>query len=460
MVINSGTLEATGSGGLIVNSDVANSGLIWAYGGDITINGAVTGNGSALIGGAATLEFAAASSVNVMFAGDNFGTLVLDNPTAYTGQIFGFTGTGPQNSDVIDLKGITFDAGTSWAYHDNAGSDTGGTLTINEAINGITTAVESVTFANGDYSTANFILTSDGHGGTLITDPPANSGAATINSGMTLEIGGTSEQNISFANNDGNTGTLVLNDSADFTGQISGFTGNTSISDVIDLKDIDFAKAAETYTENSNGTGGTLTVSDGTDTAHINFSGGYVLGNFEFASDAQGGTLIMDPPVDGSPVNPPDINQMHTASSSENNGAYKVQGIDVPGIKNFVSQDGSLDHFDFGNDRSDVNLNATSSQPATLIASNTRLGTTIEGYDNFEFQQHATVGDLAHLPNDFDNKIELNNPTANSNAVQQLLQDLKNDHGPLINEPHLGVTFDTVQLPHGSLQDHFILHHP
>ena len=147
----------------------------------------------------------------------------------------------------------------------------------------------------------------------------------------------------------------MLNDSAHFTGQISGFTGNTSISDVIDLKDINFAKAAETYTENSDGTGGTLTVSDGTDTAHINFSGGYVLGNFKFASDAQGGTLIMDPPVDDSPVSPPDINQMHTASSSENNGAYKVQGIDVPGIKNFVSQDGSLDHFDFGNDRSDVN---------------------------------------------------------------------------------------------------------
>ena len=55
-VINSGTLEATGSGGRIANSDVADFGLIWAYGGDITINGAVTGAGSALISGAATLN--------------------------------------------------------------------------------------------------------------------------------------------------------------------------------------------------------------------------------------------------------------------------------------------------------------------------------------------------------------------------------------------------------------------
>jgi hypothetical protein len=174
VVINSGTLEATGSGGLIVNSDISNSGLIWAYGGNITINGVVTGSGNALISGAATLEFAAASSVNVTFAGDNFGTLVLDNPIAYTGQIFGFTGTNPKNSDVIDLKGITFDADTSWVYYDNAGSNTGGALTIVETINGTTTAVDSITFANGDYTTANFKLTSDGHGGTLISDPPTS----------------------------------------------------------------------------------------------------------------------------------------------------------------------------------------------------------------------------------------------------------------------------------------------
>jgi len=89
VVTNAGTLEATGSGGLIVNSDVENSGLIWADGGNITITGAVTGTGSALISGAAILEFGAASSINVTFAGIDFGTLVLDNPTAYTGHIFG-----------------------------------------------------------------------------------------------------------------------------------------------------------------------------------------------------------------------------------------------------------------------------------------------------------------------------------------------------------------------------------
>jgi hypothetical protein len=89
-VANSGTLEATGSGGLIVMSNILNSGLIWAHGGNITIDGAVTGTRSALIDGAATLEFAAASSANVTFTGTNLATLVLDNPTAFTGQILGF----------------------------------------------------------------------------------------------------------------------------------------------------------------------------------------------------------------------------------------------------------------------------------------------------------------------------------------------------------------------------------
>ena len=96
VVINSGILEATGTGGLIVNSDISNSGLIWADGGNITIEGTVTGTGGALIGGG-TLEFFSASSINVTFADGSFGTLVLDNPTAYTGQIFGFSGSSPQD---------------------------------------------------------------------------------------------------------------------------------------------------------------------------------------------------------------------------------------------------------------------------------------------------------------------------------------------------------------------------
>ena len=223
VVTNSGTLEATGSGGLIVNGSVSNSGLIWAHDGNIDINGAVTGTGGALIGGGATLEFAAASSVNVTFAGDGFGTLMLGNPMSFSGQIFGFTGTSPQNSDAIDLAGIAFNAGTSWAYQDNAGSDTGGLLAIYQTDNGITTTVDSISFGNGDYTTANFVLTSDDRGGTLVVDPPtsltkgindiaaspsilgnltvaaSHDGAAT--STMSVSIGGAGNDNFIFSTN-------------------------------------------------------------------------------------------------------------------------------------------------------------------------------------------------------------------------------------------------------------------
>jgi uncharacterized protein YegL len=79
VVTNNGTLAATGSGGLIVNSDIANSGLIWAHGGNITINGAVTGSGDAMISGAGALGFGAASSADVTFAADAAGRLTLEH---------------------------------------------------------------------------------------------------------------------------------------------------------------------------------------------------------------------------------------------------------------------------------------------------------------------------------------------------------------------------------------------
>jgi hypothetical protein len=382
---------------------------------------------------------------------------VLDNPTAYTGQIFGFTGTSPQNSDLIDLLGIAFDLGTSWAYSDNAGSNTGGALTIFETVNGVTTAVDSITFGNGDYTTANFILTTDGHGGTLIADPPADtattelsdfsavtahladdgtgdagltlaadetimhdvnvasltagvielnsadlqlvqtgatlhgidqgepsdndakiisgtsvtlndedstisgagqlgngeasltnsgtinatgihalaidtgsnfvfnfgtleasgSGGLTIasaveNSGVlwanganltvdgdvsgngtaiidgsgTVDFAAASSANVVFGAGDG--GTLKLEDSFHFSGTISGFNG----ADAIDLTDVNSATAAIAYHENAQGTGGVLTVSDGTHAAQLSLLGHYSAGNFDIVPDQVHGALI------------------------------------------------------------------------------------------------------------------------------------------------------------------------
>jgi hypothetical protein len=166
VVTNIGTLEATGSGGLIVNSDVVNSGLIWAYGGNITINGAVTGSGSAMINGAATLEFGAASSNDVALAADAAGTLILDHSLT---QPFSAVISGFGADDTIDLKDLTF---------------TNGNITVSTSLleNGNTTLVvsntstqQSVTLSlAGDYTHSAWHFAQDSSGtGTIFSDLPA-----------------------------------------------------------------------------------------------------------------------------------------------------------------------------------------------------------------------------------------------------------------------------------------------
>jgi hypothetical protein len=98
----------------------------------------------------------------------------LDNPSGYTGQISGFTGTSATSSDAIDLKGLAFDSAMKWVYTENS-AGTGGELTISEG----STVVDTINFS-GNYTTANFTVQSDGDGGTLVTDPPVTPTADTI----------------------------------------------------------------------------------------------------------------------------------------------------------------------------------------------------------------------------------------------------------------------------------------
>ena len=143
------------------------------------------------------------------------------------------------------FKGITFNGGTSWEYSDNAGSDTGGMLTIFETANGITNAIDSIIFGNGDYTSTSFMLTSDGNGGTLVTESSSPSTPAG-NSANTLV--GTSNDDIIIANSPGQTltggggnDTFVFKATRDSTpgeGQSDTITDFTHNSDHIDLSEI------------------------------------------------------------------------------------------------------------------------------------------------------------------------------------------------------------------------------
>jgi hypothetical protein len=72
----------------------------------------------------------------------------------------------------------------------------------------------------GDLSASTWTVTSDGHGGANIVDPPA--AHATIAPGGTLEVNVPSSDTLTFA---GATGSLVLDQPAGFTGHIFGFNG-------------------------------------------------------------------------------------------------------------------------------------------------------------------------------------------------------------------------------------------
>jgi VCBS repeat-containing protein len=346
VVVNSGTLEATGSGSLIINSEVANSGLIWANGGNITINGAVIGSGTALVSGAATLEFGSGSSADISFAADAVGTLILQDPADFAGTISGFS-----SHDQIDLMNISNSMASIYSITYSLSSDVT-TLIITDGTNS-----DTINFIGNYTVNTAWHFSNDGHGGTLITDQPEDSGAATVKSSTTLEIVGAAEQNLSFANNHGNSGTLVLDHSASFTGQISGFAGDGTLSnaDSIDLKDVDFAAAKETYS------GGILTVTDDAHTANLHFDGDYVLGNFVLASDDHGGTLVIDPPA------PLDLTARFEPDHSDT-GVQEAHGLaQEQTFSGFplATANVTLDQFHFGNmDLTGLNAHAGDLTPA------------------------------------------------------------------------------------------------
>jgi hypothetical protein len=161
VVINSGALAATGSGGLVVAGGVANSGMIEADGGNVVIHGQVTGDGDATIGNLSKLEFGAASSTDVTFAQNAAGTLELDDSFDYSGRISGIT-----NDDKLDLNDILFGVGTTVAYQ--ASQDgSGGTLTVSDGAHNATLHLLGTYDANG------FKLADDGQGHAVVTYNPA-----------------------------------------------------------------------------------------------------------------------------------------------------------------------------------------------------------------------------------------------------------------------------------------------
>jgi len=140
-------------------------------------------------------------------------------------------------------------------------------------------------------------------GNVTVNGAVTGNGTATISGSSTLEFAAASDANTTFAA--GTTGTLKLDQAENFTGSISGF----GAGDALDLTDIaSGANLTVGYTANAAGTGGTLSISDGTHSASIALLGQFASAGFQVGSDAGSGTMVTYTPPDqgtGSLITPP-----------------------------------------------------------------------------------------------------------------------------------------------------------
>jgi fibronectin-binding autotransporter adhesin len=319
-IFNDGTLEVTGAGSALVIDDN------------------VSGTGSLKISGAATLEFVGQDyGERVSFLANSTGTLEIDSKIApHRTLIFGGEISGVTANNKIDLADLQY---TSGASH---GDIAVGSLVFNDMTIVIVTNTnthQSVVLDVAGSHTA-WSVTSDGHGGVDIIDPPADSSSLTISSGAMLDIGATSAATVSFLNDSGTNGTLAIDTPSDFSGLISGFTGDGTLagSDQIDLKGINYSSGL--FSETYNPTNETLSVSDGANSTVLHFTGTYQAANFSFQSDGNGGTIVYDPPVSGNPPATSTIaasapNQTLTGNAVSDTFAFNFANVGNATVTNF-----------------------------------------------------------------------------------------------------------------------------
>jgi hypothetical protein len=159
VITNGGTIVAKGAGALTVASAIDNTGVLETFKGNLTLDGAVTGTGSAIIHGA-TLYAASTFTENVTF-GVAVGRLELADSQDYTGSITGFSKTGKSS---LDLRDIGFVSSAEATF---SGTSTGGVLTVTDG-----THTARITLV-GNYTRSTWVASSDGNNGVIVVDPTA-----------------------------------------------------------------------------------------------------------------------------------------------------------------------------------------------------------------------------------------------------------------------------------------------
>jgi hypothetical protein len=339
----SGVLEASAGHTLQIDDNVLNNGLIQSgnpgsnSGAFVDVTGNITGTGSIEIFNNSTIEIggSVSSGQTVTFGAPGGpvatnGTLILDDSHDFHGTIAGLTENSNESlENQVDLRDLAYLGPLLTHAHFSHSNDT---VTVSNFFDSVTLNVSGNSSGSFEVS-SDGVVSSDGFDGTLLSDPAA-SGTVTVDSNQTLDISAASSATVDFTNT---TGALVLDDSKDFSGEVVGFTGDgtTANSDLIDITDVNIADVATsktTYADHGNGTG-TLTLynANGQALDSINFDGTYQLANFTIESDGNGGTLIVDPPVNTSgqtagntPVEP---NHNSTGTAAPDGFVFNFAGL-------------------------------------------------------------------------------------------------------------------------------------
>ncbi|HEV2335207.1 MAG TPA: hypothetical protein VGS13_06910 [Stellaceae bacterium] len=254
------------AGGSVTN---AAGGLIEGNGVGIDIAGGpgtVINAGTISGGGGTAVEFAGGYNLVVVDPGAVFQGIVNGGTGNDTLELAGGAGIGTLSglgTQYLGFSVVTVDAGARWVLSGSNTIDAGVTL--------------------------------DDRGSVTVEGATTGGGNAEISGDGTLEFAAGSDAAVTF--DAGASGMLKLDRSAGFAGTIAGF----GAGDLLDLGDIAFSTNDTLgFTENAAGTGGTLTLGDGTHTASLALLGQYAAAGFAIGADAEGAMLITYTPQSGS----------------------------------------------------------------------------------------------------------------------------------------------------------------
>jgi fibronectin-binding autotransporter adhesin len=329
LISGSGTLSQFGSGVLTIDRAESYSGGTFVTNGELSIDrSSAIGTGNLNLNGgeflttttvsltnrllmSGNVTIAAATGTQLKFGSASGWSLDATAPSSVTfgdgthnGTILFTTpaGSGITNTFhyAVDIHSGVLKAGDSslgFLLDDASGVsiDTGATLNIAGFQNDVANLTGTGQLTNTTATITAFAIEGGNFGGTIngallvqidgevaLTGSGNFTGGFLVESGSQLDLSGTWTQSLGFST----SSTAVLHNPGAFSGNIAGFQSG----DTLDVRGTDFNNAA--FSESFNATTGVLTVSDGTHTRHLTFTGGLGASNFAFASDGVGGTNV------------------------------------------------------------------------------------------------------------------------------------------------------------------------